>query len=84
MTSQSPLDRLAGPGNVLSKEAPDANAFAEYKNVGPHCRRTRAFRKPSLDNLVEYITMFTWMRLPLYQFDYPSRFLLGLTRLAGN
>ena len=27
MTSQSPLDRLAGPGNVLSKEAPDANEF---------------------------------------------------------
>ena len=28
MTSQSPLDRLAGPGNVLSKEPPDAREFA--------------------------------------------------------
>ena len=28
MTSQSPLDRLAGPGNVLSKEPPDASEFA--------------------------------------------------------
>lgn len=27
MTSQSPLDRLAGPGNVLGKEAPDAKEF---------------------------------------------------------
>ena len=27
MTSQSPLDRLAGPGNVLAKEAPDAKEF---------------------------------------------------------
>lgn len=27
MTSPSPLDRLAGPGNVLSKEAPDAKEF---------------------------------------------------------
>jgi hypothetical protein len=27
MTSPSPLDRLAGPGNVLAKEAPDAKEF---------------------------------------------------------
>jgi hypothetical protein len=27
MTSPSPLDRLAGPGNVLGKEAPDAKEF---------------------------------------------------------
>jgi hypothetical protein len=27
MTSQSPLDRLAGPGGVLAKEAPDAKEF---------------------------------------------------------
>ena len=27
MTSPSPLDRLAGPGNVLGKEAPDAREF---------------------------------------------------------
>ena len=28
MTSQSPLDRLAGPGNVLAKEPADAKEFA--------------------------------------------------------
>ena len=27
MTSPSPLDRLAGPGNVLAKEPPDAKEF---------------------------------------------------------
>ena len=27
MTSQSPLGRLAGPGNVPGKEAPDAKEF---------------------------------------------------------
>ena len=27
MTSPSPLDRLAGPGNVLGEEAPDAKQF---------------------------------------------------------
>jgi hypothetical protein len=27
MTSPSPLDRLAGPGNVLGKEPPDAKEF---------------------------------------------------------
>jgi hypothetical protein len=27
MTSPSPLERLAGPGNVLGKEAPDAKEF---------------------------------------------------------
>ena len=27
MTSPSPLDRLAGPANVLAKEAPDAKEF---------------------------------------------------------
>jgi hypothetical protein len=27
MTSQSPLERLAGPGNVLAKEPPDAKEF---------------------------------------------------------
>lgn len=27
MTSPSPLERLAGPGNVLGKEAPDAQEF---------------------------------------------------------
>ena len=34
MTSQSPLDRLAGPGNVLSKEPPDANEFAGLVQSG--------------------------------------------------
>jgi hypothetical protein len=34
MTSQSPLDRLAGPGNVLSKEPPDANDFAGLVRSG--------------------------------------------------
>ena len=28
MTSPSPLERLAGPGNVLAKEPPDAKEFA--------------------------------------------------------
>lgn len=28
MTSPSPLERLAGPGNVLAKETPDAEEFA--------------------------------------------------------
>ena len=27
MTSRSPLERLAGPGNVLAREAPDAKEF---------------------------------------------------------
>ena len=34
MTSQSPLDRLATPGNVLSKEPPDANEFAGLVQSG--------------------------------------------------
>jgi hypothetical protein len=34
MTSPSPLDRLAGPGNVLAKEAPDANEFAGLVHSG--------------------------------------------------
>jgi hypothetical protein len=34
MTSQSPLDRLVGPGNVLSKEPPDANEFAGLVESG--------------------------------------------------
>lgn len=34
MTSQSRLDRLAGPGNVLSKEPPDANEFAGLVQSG--------------------------------------------------
>lgn len=34
MTSQSPLDRLAGPGNVLSKEPPDASEFAGLVESG--------------------------------------------------
>jgi hypothetical protein len=34
MTSPSPLDRLAGPGNVLSKEAPDAKEFAGLVRSG--------------------------------------------------
>jgi len=34
MTSRSPLDRLAGPGNVLSKEPPDANEFAGLVQSG--------------------------------------------------
>jgi hypothetical protein len=34
MTSQSPLDRLAGPGNVLSKEPPEANEFAGLVRSG--------------------------------------------------
>jgi hypothetical protein len=35
MTSPSPLDRLAGPGNVLSKEPADANEFAGLVRSGP-------------------------------------------------
>jgi hypothetical protein len=34
MTSQSPLDRLAGPGSVLSKEPPDATEFAGLVESG--------------------------------------------------
>lgn len=34
MTSPSPLDRLAGPGNVLGKEAPDAKEFAGLVHSG--------------------------------------------------
>jgi hypothetical protein len=34
MTSPSPLDRLAGPGNVLSKEAPDAREFVGLMRSG--------------------------------------------------
>lgn len=34
MTSQSPLDRLAGPGSVLLKEPPDANEFAGLVRSG--------------------------------------------------
>ena len=34
MTSQSPLDRLAGPGNVLAKEPPDAEEFAGLVRSG--------------------------------------------------
>jgi hypothetical protein len=34
MTSQSPLDRLAGPAGVLSKEPPDANEFAGLVESG--------------------------------------------------
>ena len=30
MTSPSPLERLAGPGNILAKEAPDAKEFAAW------------------------------------------------------
>jgi hypothetical protein len=34
MTSQSPLERLAGPGNVLAKEPPDAKEFAGLVRSG--------------------------------------------------
>jgi hypothetical protein len=34
MTSPSPLDRLAGPGNVLSKEPADASEFAGLVRSG--------------------------------------------------
>ena len=34
MTSPSPLDRLTGPGNVLAKEAQDANEFAGLVRSG--------------------------------------------------
>ena len=34
MTSQSPLDRLAGPGNVLAKEPPDAQELAGLVRSG--------------------------------------------------
>ena len=34
MTSQSPLDRLAGPAGVLSKEPRDANEFAGLVQSG--------------------------------------------------
>ena len=34
MTSPSPLDRLARPGNVLSKEPPDAKEFAGLVHSG--------------------------------------------------
>jgi hypothetical protein len=34
MTSPSPLERLAGPGKVLAKEAPDAKEFAGLVRSG--------------------------------------------------
>jgi hypothetical protein len=34
MTSPSPLERLAGPGNVLAKEAPDAKECADLVRSG--------------------------------------------------
>src|SRR6202163_2717961 len=34
MTSPSPLERLAGPGNVLAKEAPDAKESAGLVRSG--------------------------------------------------
>ena len=34
MTSPSPLERLAGPGNVLGKEAPDAKEFEGLVHSG--------------------------------------------------
>ena len=34
MTSPSPLERLAGPGNVLAKEPPDAQEFAGLVRSG--------------------------------------------------
>ena len=34
MSSPSPLERLAGPGNVLAKEAPDATEFAGLVRSG--------------------------------------------------
>jgi hypothetical protein len=40
MTSPSPLERLAGPGNVLGKEAPDTKEFVTasgsvaYEQIG--------------------------------------------------
>jgi len=34
MTSPSPLERLAGPGNVLSREPPDASEFAGLVQSG--------------------------------------------------
>ncbi len=34
MTSPSPLERLAGPGNVLAKEAPDAKEFDGLVRAG--------------------------------------------------
>jgi hypothetical protein len=34
MTSPSPLERLAGPGNVLAKEPPDAKEFAGLVRTG--------------------------------------------------
>ena len=34
MTSPSPLERLAGPGNVLTREAPDAIEFAGLVRSG--------------------------------------------------
>ena len=47
MTSQSPLDRLAGPGNVLSKEPPDANEFAGLSKC--HDMRNRTEYEGTLD-----------------------------------
>jgi hypothetical protein len=35
MTCQSPLDRLAGPGSVLAKEAPDPKEFEGLVRLGP-------------------------------------------------
>jgi hypothetical protein len=34
MTSPSPLERLAGPGNLLAKEPPDAKEFAGLVRSG--------------------------------------------------
>jgi hypothetical protein len=44
MTSPSPLERLAGPGNVLGKEPPDAKEFAGLAYSAAHALCLAALR----------------------------------------
>ena len=50
MTSPSPLDRLAGPGNILSKEAPDAKEFVGLMRSGLARLRDAESTSLSLDS----------------------------------
>jgi len=60
---QPPLERLAGPGNVLAKEAPEGYSSKEMaavlgvsvKTVDAHCANImRKLRLRSLSDLVRY------------------------------
>jgi hypothetical protein len=49
MTSPSPLERLAGPGNVLAKEPPDATEFAGLVRSGLPMRYHAAIQRLTSD-----------------------------------